>query len=299
MKAGGDEYCITIQKKDLSAVLNRIAAQLSLLKPKELKLLYPLKLEGGGEKIITLRYNKIATVFQESLEQFYIQAVPFSTIAVEIENVKNTRVERPHEISFDDYFVKYPTADKKFYMDMITPYVAEAFLRKTKYVRVLFGTNWCVNLISPGHFLCHVQGCGNLIKLKDFNDLTLVTSHFKDHVHATNTKTKRTKFSDDKSCVVLLRRHKLLKSQKYLVYSREVDKSINELEPRKNKEGLPYAIIPLMQNKVLVKEGEIFKGHIYHTKLDIMEKISNHDPTALDGVAEAPTIGSMFGRRKR
>ena len=302
LKAGGDEYSITIQKKDLPSLFDRIAGQMGLPKAKELKLLYPLKLADGGEKILTLKYSKVGSIFRESLQQFYIQAVPHSTIAVTTETVQRKRPDRPHEINFDSYFQKYARVDKRFYEEMITPSIAEAFLQKTKFVRVLLGTNWCVNLVSPGHYLCHVQGCGNLVKLKDFNDHTRIILHIKDHVHTLNK--KKTKFPDDKSCVVLLRRLKVLKSQKHLVYSRTVDKSIDDLESRKSKSPkpndpeFPYAIKHLMKNKVLVKTGDNFKGRIYHTPLDVMEKLANHDPTALDGVPEASTIGSMLGGRQ-
>ena len=302
LKAGGDEFSITIQKKDLSKLFDRVARQMGLPKPKELKLLYPIKLGGCGEKIITLKFNKLPAIFKESLEQFYVQAVPHSTVKVAIESVQRKRKDRPQELTFDRFFDDYHRADKRFYQEMITPSIAHAFLQKSTFIQVLLGTPSCVNLISPGYYLCHVQGCGTLVKLKNFNDLTKIQAHIKDHVHAQHHKNKKTKFSDDKSCVVLLRRFKKLSVQKHIVFSRPAEKSIDELEVRSTKEtkdrpAQPYAIKELMKNKVLVKTGENFKGCIYHTPLDIMEKIANHDPTALDGVAESSTVGRMFGTR--
>ena len=104
MKAEGDEFSITIQKEGLSKLLDRVAGQLGLAKPKEVKLLYPIKLGGGGEKIITLKYNKVPAIFQESLAQFYIQAIPHSTVAVAIKSVQRKRKDRPQELSFDRFF---------------------------------------------------------------------------------------------------------------------------------------------------------------------------------------------------
>ena len=302
LKAGGDEYSIIIHKKDIEKLFERVSGQMGLPKAKELKLLYPLKLADGGEKSLTLKYNKVAAIFKESLQQFYVQAVPHSSIKVVTETVQRMRPDRPQELSFDTYFRKYTRVDKRFYQELITPSIAEAFVQKTKFVRVLLGTNWCVNLVSPGHYLCHVQGCASsLIKLKDFNDHTRIVTHIKDHVHANNNKNKKTKFVDDKSCAVLLRRLRIMKSYKHQVYSRTVDKSIDELETRKSKSQepddpeFPYAVKDLMKNKVLVKSSDNFKGKIFHTPLEIMEKIANHDPSALDGIPEGSSVRRMFG----
>ena len=72
---------------------------MGLPKPKELKFYYPLKLAGGGEKVITLWFNKTAALLKELLQQFNVQAVPHSTIIVATEcSEKETRSPSGSEI---------------------------------------------------------------------------------------------------------------------------------------------------------------------------------------------------------
>ena len=87
------------------------------------------------------------TYTDQSSQQFYVQAVPHSTITA-TENVLRKRPDRPQEVKFDRYFRDFSKVDKRFYQEMISPAIAEAFIQKTKFVCVLLGTNWCVNLIS-------------------------------------------------------------------------------------------------------------------------------------------------------
>ena len=89
-----------------------------------------------------------------------------------------------------------------------------------------------------------------------------------------------------------------------MLYSDSVHKNIDELGTRKNKNPksndpeFPYTVKELMKNKVLIKTSESFKGKIFHTPLEIMEKLANHDPSALDGVPESSSVARMFGGSK-
>ena len=241
-------------------IFQQVGKVLNIHKVKDIRIMYPLQLVGRGEKEVTVRYNKDKEVLDESLKTFYLQAIPYSTLVVDVVKMGKGGPPRRQELSFDDYFSKYHSADKRFYREMITPYIAEQFIQKTKYVRALMGSETCVNLVSPGHFLCHVPGCISLVNLKDFNDLTLAIKHVKDHV---TNKSASSSFIKDRSCAVLMKRHNYLKERKSTVAAKDLKAVIEDMEKRKNETGESYAIKTLMVNKLLVEVGQTFKGSVH------------------------------------
>ena len=153
------------------------------------------------------------------------------------------------------------------------------------------GSETSINLISPGHFLCHVPGCTTLVHLKDFNDLTLVILHFKAHL----LPGQESSFANDESCEVLLRRHNHLKKRKGALGSKDLAEIIEELESQSNKAGQSFPIRDLIVNKLIVEAGQAFKGSVNHTELSVMKRIADHDPNALSTVRGGqPSIGDYF-----
>ena len=308
-----EEVAINIKKAEYKNIFSHVGKVMNIPQVTYIKISYVLKLKGGGEKEVTLVYNKDKKILDESLKMFYSQAVPCSTLLVGMVKPSKTRLTRPTEKIFDKYFSDYSAADKRFYQDMISSTVAKQFILKTKYVRALMGSEKCVNLVSPGHFLCHVPGCNTLVKLKAFNDLTLMILHVKQHAlpnssnnnnNNSNNNNKKNEtqpnmsnFIKDKSCRVLIRRHNYIKQKKGNLATRDLSAVIIDMESRKTEKGFPYAIKELMKNKILVEAGQTFKGSTRHTDLVVMEKIAALDPCALDGVAEPVSIHDFFKRK--
>ena len=59
--------------------------------------------------------------------------------------------------------------------------IVETFLAKKDMFRVLLGASEAENLLSPGHFVCPINQCKKLKKLKNFNSMSLLRTHLVEH----------------------------------------------------------------------------------------------------------------------
>ena len=128
-----------------------------------------------------------------------------------VKTTGTTRATRPQEKSFQLIAI-----DKRFYRDMITQSRPASFIHKSKYVRVLLGSEVSINFISPGYYLCHVPGISTI-------------KHIKKQALAEDLEND-TKFAKDESCVVMLRRNAYLKELSYGDFNKkDVGRGIEEL----------------------------------------------------------------------
>ena len=277
-----EELPINIKKANYKGILAHVGKVMNIPAIQHIRISYFLKVKGGGEKEVVLAYNKDKEVYEESLKMFYSQAQPLSTLVVKVSKPAKTRASRPIEDTFKKYFTHYAAADTRFYQEMVTASVAQQYVKRTKYVRALMGSENCVNLVSPGHFLCHVPGCSSLVKLKHFNDLTFMIEHLKQHVitnsssssssNKKNEPSSRTRFVKDKSCMVLIRRHNYFKVREANLVAQDLSTVIKDMETRKAESGLPYAVQEIMKNKLLVKEGLTFIGSSLLTRQKVVKE---------------------------
>ena len=61
-KGASKEFSVTIQKGEVMNTFERVGKILNILRPEEIQIEYPLKIAGGGEKAITVSFNKFPLV---------------------------------------------------------------------------------------------------------------------------------------------------------------------------------------------------------------------------------------------
>ena len=263
-----DISIVRIYKNNLKNVIPVIAQKLDIRTRDQslVRFTYPLKtIEGVAELITINSWDKELT---DALEMFYCQTENHSLLEVDISTKRPKREPHPSE-KRQKILSKKHVIDKSVYETFQEePELAETLLSKRRYLGVLLGNEEAVNLLNPSRFLCHVQSCTKgIIKLKSHCSLSSITEHWKNHVKST---------TGEPSCDKLLTRHNYVKRNHNVPWKADV--KVEDLE-------VPdLAIKNLMRGKLVVEAGQEFKGKYLLMKKDILEKIAQYDPTALENL---------------
>ena len=279
-KQGAQDISIVrIHKNNLKDVITVLSQKLDISKgdKSRVRFTYPLRTTDGAPEYITVHAwdNDLA----EALELFYCQTENQSLLEVDISAKRPKRPPRPSEEN-KKKMIKHGAMDKTMYkLCQDDPEMAETLLFKRRYLAVLLGDEEAVNLLNPSRFLCHVQSCAKLLKLKSYCNLSTITEHWKNHTKST---------VGEPSCDKLLSRHNHVKRIHKTPWKAAV--TVEELEK------VPELDLKMMmRGKLVVKAGQKFKGKYLLMEKDVLEKIVAYDPTALADVHQDTTVEDVLG----
>ena len=274
LKQGSSEVqVVRLYKEKCDEILQNLSLKFKFPKHSGKRLHYPLRLRDGKPEIMTI--VSWDADLKQSLEDFYSQTDAMCLLEVETCEKPGKRDKRPNAIE-NENVKRHGTTDRSIYkLLQDTPEVAEIFLQKQKYIATLLGDEEAGNLLSISFYLCHVQSCQRVIKLKRFSNCSSIIDHWKIHATAVNL---------DPSCDMLVRRHNFICQKGNKKHPWKTQITVEELESKADNLKRLIAINNLMQGKILVKRGHEFKGKHLLLNNDVLKKIIDRDPAGLDGL---------------
>ena len=180
IKRKGDitQTTVTFYATAMGSAFDKVC-KLFKIEPKNAILHYPLRMADNTEIKMTITMNEFTS---DQCVALYRTCEEYSLLLIEeIVVASSARLKRIGECLYSTTITKNFTVDGNFY-EMLSenPKLCQDFLDKRDYVCLLLGRS-CNNFLNPAHFLCHVKGCGALVKLGSFLNLSLMLSHFKKH----------------------------------------------------------------------------------------------------------------------
>ena len=256
---------------------------------KNIRISYYVRNGDGTGTRMSFSTNVEQEQLEEDLESFYIQADDMSTIEVEQMKQERKRERRDNEDCYITEFKKERSITKSFYMEYFTNKSAKEFLKKRNFIRLLYGSLTCVNLVNQGRYFCHVPSCPNPgVSLKVFNDLGAVIKHWSLHSLGESKI-----YSKDESCAQLLRRNDYAKKMK----DGDLAEMIDELEAAQDKSGTSLGIETLLINKNIVFSGSKFPDADMVVDDEVLKSMLRGDENALDSVPEKGSKIDFFKAR--
>ena len=199
LKQGSEVQVVRLYKEKSDKILQNLSLKFKFPKHSGTRLHYPLRLSDGKPEIMTI--VSWDTDLKQSLEDFYSQTDAMCLLEVEACEKPGKRDKRPNEIENENVKL-HGTTDRSIYkLLQDSPEVAEIFLQKQKYIATLLGDEEAVNLLSISFYLCHIQSCQRVIKLKSFSNCSSIIDHWKIHATAVNL---------DPSCDMLVRKNNFI-----------------------------------------------------------------------------------------
>ena len=292
LKTGNEvsmETCITIDKNFLGDVFEKVVKKYHIKKNLEdLVLYYPIRVSNGGTREVAVMNDEFAA---ENIETFYLQTPEMSSLTVEqVSQVNESRPKTPAEILYSTTIGKYFSVDKKFYELLVShKSLTDKFFLRRKYLSVVMGRK-CQNLLNPAHFICHIRGCESVLVLGAFSKLTLIKRHWKDHCIKEDL--------GKESCSNLFRRITYLEKKckgDVVVAGRDVENVVDELE-QAEFEGVSLKIVP--GNHLYIEEGTKFSSRHLLIDHNVLSKILDGNPQALDDIPKTISVRSFAGRKR-
>ena len=173
---------IVLSKHHIGGIFEKIHKKFNMRKGelKKMALQYRLPLSNGRGKTMYVFNDSDA---EENLSAFYTQMPEMSVYPVVVHLMKRTSQERDRtrEKIYKALMVKNFSADIKFYNLLVENLdIAIKFRNARDVVSLMMGRH-CQNLVSPGHFRCHITGCQSFFVLGSFSKLSLIKRHWSDH----------------------------------------------------------------------------------------------------------------------
>ena len=156
-------------------------------------------------------------------------------------------------------------------------HIIDTFLKKKEMIRILLGDAMADNLLSPGYFVCLINQCKKLVKLKNFNSMSSVKNHLRDH------KLKNT----DGTAKVLYNRFHFLTDNDWIEqnFSLSLEEKIANLEAQFYHES-PLSLAEYEIFRAKCDATPKFKGsHLAMNEIRLT-KMLNNDSSALNGLGE-------------
>lgn len=122
-----------------------------------------------------------------------------------------------------------------------------------------------LNLLQTGYYLCHVKSCKQLLKLKDFSDLSTITRHWKVHIRR----------DSEPSCSKLMARHNFLKLQSSKPWMNNHDHTIESLASMTDPLERSFSIEGLMNDALIARQEIQFKGKYLLVDVEKLNEILN------------------------
>ena len=291
-KKGNEKMIVVVKdehhKDSYLNTFKRLAAKFGL-NMKRMVMEYHIFLQNNkGEHCITIENDED---LQTSLNFFYCQCEEASRIFVDEKVAQPKRKLKPCETSFKKMKTFY-SLNKEYYKYLQSNAEAvEVYIKKLQYVQLLMGTDSDVmNFLNPSQFICHVPACKQIINLRSINNITSITDHWKSHSVKSNK-------GFDASCETLIKRHNYCKAISSTPWKFPVA-CIDDLEAASNSAGESLSVVQMMQGKFLAQKGKQFKGSSLLVDMEVMNKIVERDPLALQNISsESRNIENLFGQQ--
>ena len=170
---------IRVAKIEIGGFLDKMASMF-LIDKNSIVFTYPVKMTNGSEMSVKVQRSENLL---EALENFYCQTEQLSMLEVSVVNVvkKPPRKIKKSEGNFK-LFCRQHSATRRAYEILCQNLLfVDVFISRLSFTRVLLDDVEAVNLLNPAYFLCPVKTCKQLMKLKSFNHMQLVTGHLIQH----------------------------------------------------------------------------------------------------------------------
>ena len=280
------ESPIVFERERLDDIFNKIGRKFRDIKRvKDITLEYSIPLSNDSRRTFFICNDEDAL---ENLEIFYAQAEEMSPYPL-IAHVKklDRRTERPKEILYKTMMKKKFSCDNFFYKMLVENLdIAIQFKRTRELINVVMGRK-CVNLLSPGHFYCHIRGCKKILTLGGFSKLHIIERHWHEHQAGS---------SDSQfSCADLSLRYAFLKTSGgklwYSDFSGTFEEKIAQMETMMY-EGKNLTAVE--GNFNYISNDSKFEGRPFLVDEDILDGIINGDRDTLSKIPKQVTIMSYF-----
>ena len=264
---------IRFAKMEINNIFQKVSRQF-MIDTKKLTLMYPIKQADGCELIVKIINNSNLI---EALGLFYSHTEPMSTLVIGEEQPIKTvaRKKKRSEVLFQT-FVKFGSATRGAYQILVdNEYIVEAYLPKLRMIRFMLGSADSINYLNPGHFLCPLVECKELVRLRCFNNLANIEEHLMMHIR---------KKKNDTTCDVLLKRYHFLSNTSWMNDNQtlSIEECIKLLETKvHNEESLCIGNIKTL---FIVKKDMEFRRKHHYMNEDVLHKILDHDLNPLSTV---------------
>ena len=287
------ESPIVFEKNRVDDIFNKIGRKYKDIKHiKDISLEYSVPLSNQKRKTFFVYNDDDA---EENLKIFYSQAEEMSPYPLIVHVRKlGARKDRPNEMLYKTLMKKKFSCDTKLYEMLVDNLDIAIKLKKNReFISVVMGRK-CLNLLSPGHFYCHVRGCQKILILGGFCKLHIIERHWHEH--------QAQAFSPDAhhSCADLVLRYAFLKTIGgklwYTDFFGTFEEKITQMQTMMY-EGKKLAAVEGNFNYIL--NDTKFEGRPLLVDEVILESIINGDRDALSKIPQQVTMKSYFSQSSR
>lgn len=288
------ESPIIFSKHNLDDIFSKIGRKFKDIKQvKDISLEYSLVLSNGSRKAIYIFNDEDAV---ENLKIFYAQAEEMSPYPLIVHTSKlGGRKKRHNEVLYQETMKKSFSCDLKFYELLADNLmIAINFKMSRELISLVMGRR-CLNLLSPGHFVCHIRGCRKILVLGGFSKLQMVERHWHEHQLSSS--------EGAMSCADLSLRYGYLKTKAGKRWSSEFSGTFEEKIAELETIFFQGKSLSLLKgNFTYIDSDSKFEGRPLLVDESILEGILNGDRDILSKVPKLPSIKSYFSQsqtRKR